>query len=179
MRKALLINGPPASGKTTLARKLVPILQYPYLSLDAIKEVLFEHLGVGDRDFNRRLGNASLSIILSLIRDMPEDIHVMIEAWFGSRAFTDIGDQLKAVDIQEVAEIWCHAPGEILAERYLQRVVERHHGHPGEPFAGELMETAKSAVPLGIGPVLSIDTSQEIIMPAHEIASWVSEALNR
>ncbi len=148
LRKSLLINGPPASGKTTLARKLVPFLQYPHLSLDVIKEVLFEYLGVGNRAFNRKLGNASLSIIFSLVQDLPTHCYVMIDPWFGSRAFTDIGEQLKAVDVHKVAEIWCHAPGEVLAERYLQRIAERHHGHPDKAFARELMETAQSAAPL-------------------------------
>jgi glucokinase len=177
VRKALLINGPPASGKTTIAKQLVHILQCPLLSLDTIKEVLFEHLGVGDREFNRKLGNTSLSIIWSITREMPIDAFVMIEAWFGSSATKGIEGQLEAVNVHKVAEIWCHAPSEILATRYLQRVGERHHGHPAEAYASELIKLAKTAAPLGIGSVLSIDTSRELTTAPEDMAAWVRGVL--
>lgn len=179
MRKALLINGPPASGKTTIADQLLPILEYPLLSLDTIKEVLFKHLGTGDREFNRKLGRIALSIIWALVRDFQKDACVIIEAWFGSSAFTDIEGQLRQVGIERVAEIWCHAPGEILAGRYAKRVDARHQGHPGESYAQELLYVAQEATPLSIGPVLAIDTSKEEIMSSEDIADWVQQVLGQ
>jgi glucokinase len=179
LRKALLINGPPASGKTTIADQLLPILKYPLLSLDTIKEVLFENLGTGDREFNRKLGRIALSIIWALVRDFQKDACVIIEAWFGSSAFTDIEGQLRQAGIEGVAEIWCHAPGEVLAQRYAKRVGARHEGHPGESFAQELIRVAQEMAPLRIGPVLSIDTSEKEIMSPEEIADWVQQVLGQ
>jgi glucokinase len=179
LRKALLINGPPASGKTTIADQLLPILGYPLLSLDTIKEVLFENLGTGDRDFNRKLGRTSLSIIWALVGDFHKDTFVMIEAWFGSSAFADIECQLQQVGIERVAEIWCHAPGEILAGRYAERVDARPEGHPDESYAHELIHVAQEATPLRIGPVLPIDTSEEEMMSPEKIADWVQQILDQ
>jgi glucokinase len=179
LRKALLINGPPASGKTTIADQLLPILGYPLLSLDTIKDALFETLGTGDREFNRVLGRTALSIIWALVGDLHEDAFVMIEAWFGSSAFGDIESQLRQVGVERVAEIWCHAPGETLAERYIKRVDHRHPGHPDESYAQELINVAQDATPLNISPVLSIDTSGDDLPEPGVIADWVLQALDQ
>jgi glucokinase len=142
-----------------MARQLIPLLKCPLFSLDAIKEVLFVRLGVGDRDFNRQLGRASFEIILAIIRDCDPEATVMLDAWFGSSAFRDLEGQLERSGIGRVAEVWCHAPGQVLAERYNRRVGERHQGHPGKAYIKELIEVAAAAAPLGLGPVLSVDTS--------------------
>ncbi|MBE8523062.1 AAA family ATPase [Amycolatopsis sp. H6(2020)] len=45
----IVVSGPPAVGKSTLARELATRLTLPLLSRDAIKEALFDTLGYGDR----------------------------------------------------------------------------------------------------------------------------------
>jgi glucokinase len=179
LRKAILINGPPSSGKSHVAEQLVPLLAYPLFSIDTIKEMLFENLGTGDREFNRKLGRTALSIIMAIVRDLHEDAVVMIDAWFGSRAFNDLEGQLLQAKITHVVEIWCHAPGEILAERYIARVDDRHPGHPDESYANELIKVAQDATPLHIGPVLTIDTSEDVVMSPNEIAAWVQQVLEQ
>jgi AAA domain len=67
----VLVTGPPASGKTTLARPLAHHLGVPLLGKDTIKEALFDTLGTGDRAWSRRLGAASYAVLLALARELP------------------------------------------------------------------------------------------------------------
>ena len=83
MKSAILVNGVPASGKSSVARALSKATAWPLLTLDTIKEAHFQHLGTGDRDYNRMLGRASYEAIFALIADFPEDATVIIDAWFG------------------------------------------------------------------------------------------------
>jgi predicted kinase len=64
----LIILGSPASGKTTLATRLATDLEIPCYSKDAVKEALFATLGVGDREWSRRLSAASFAAVLELAR---------------------------------------------------------------------------------------------------------------
>jgi predicted kinase len=58
----IVITGLPASGKSTLASALAPLLRAPLIGKDMIKEQLFETLGTGDSAHSRRLSNASFAI---------------------------------------------------------------------------------------------------------------------
>jgi predicted kinase len=62
----IIILGAPASGKTTLARRLSPDLSLPCLCKDDVKEALFDVLGVTDREGSRRLSDASFAALLKL-----------------------------------------------------------------------------------------------------------------
>ena len=85
MRTAILVNGVPASGKSTLAGRLVDhlhahdIAAVP-LALDTVKEALFEHVGSGDRDHNRMLGRASYRAIFDSIAAFPAMLVPVIDA---------------------------------------------------------------------------------------------------
>jgi len=71
MRRAVLVNGVPASGKSTVARLISSRRNWPLLGLDVIKEPFFAHLGVGDREYNRKLGRASYQATFDLIEGFP------------------------------------------------------------------------------------------------------------
>ena len=72
MKRVALVNGVPASGKSTLARALAASTGWPVLALDTVKEALFDHLGAGDREHNRMLGRASYQAIFAAIGDFPD-----------------------------------------------------------------------------------------------------------
>jgi hypothetical protein len=67
----VLVTGPLASGKTTLARPLAHHLDLPLLGKDTIKEALFDTLGTGDGAWSRRLGGASYAVLLALAQELP------------------------------------------------------------------------------------------------------------
>ena len=162
MKRAVLVNGIPASGKSTVAGAIVKAKGWPLLTLDTIKEAFFAHLGTGDRDYNRMLGKASYQAIFALIKDFPDDSTVVIDAWFGFQPIEVLQGHIAHAGIGQIAEVWCHAPGDVLGERYRARLGQRHSGHLGESYIPELIELAGRAKPLGAYPLFDVDTTRSL-----------------
>ncbi|MDW6024361.1 ATP-binding protein [Mesorhizobium sp. BAC0120] len=175
MKRVVLVNGVPASGKSTVARALSDAQGWPLLTLDTIKEAFFEHLGTGDRDYNRLLGKASYQAIFALVADFPDSVTVVVDAWFGFQPAEVLEKHLARAGISRIAEIWCHAPAEIIGERYRARLAERHSGHLGASYIPELIELAGRARPLGHYPLFDVDTTRRFDLAA--LAEWLAEAL--
>lgn len=55
----VVASGLPASGKTTLARRLTSALELPLIDKDDILDRLFEERGIGDPAWRRRLSRES------------------------------------------------------------------------------------------------------------------------
>lgn len=174
MKRAVLVNGVPASGKSTVARAVSQARGWPLLTLDTIKEALFEHIGAGDRDYNRLLGRASYRAIFALIADFPDGATAVVDAWFGFQPVDMLHGHLQRAGIGEVAEIWCHAPPDIIGERYRARLETRHSGHLGASYIPELMALAERARPLGSYPLFDVDTTQPLDRAALE--EWLQSA---
>lgn len=104
MKTAILVNGVPASGKSTVARQISTFLGCPLLTLDTIKEPLFEHFGTGDREHNRKLGRASYGVIFSVIGDFPDPMTIVIDAWFGFQPMEVLERHLLTAGIERTAE---------------------------------------------------------------------------
>ena len=62
--KLLVIAGLPATGKSTLAKKLSAALNFPILEKDEIKEKMFDTIGFADRRQKRALDDAANAILL-------------------------------------------------------------------------------------------------------------------
>jgi glucokinase len=173
-RKAIIVNGPPASGKSTIAREMARSFNLPILVRDTIQEVLYDVIGTGDREYNRMLGRAGMAVIWAVINNFPLDASVIIDTWCRYPPYDWVVQGLSTAGIDRFVEIWCHAPGEVLSSRYLSRVGVRHPGHPGKEFAVELIEIAKKAIPMGIGDLFLVDTSSPEPVDYQKIARWVS-----
>ncbi|TPK23013.1 ROK family protein [Mesorhizobium sp. B2-5-9] len=174
-RRAVLVNGIPASGKSTVSRGIADRMGWPLLALDTVKNPFLEVLGGGDREFNRTLGRASYQAIWSLVGDAPAGSTFIVDAWFGFQPRQVLEDHLRNAGVEHTVEIWCRAPGEVLAERYGARLGQRLPGHPGAAYIPELIELAKRAEPLRRGPLFDVDTTQPIDFEA--IAAWLRATL--
>lgn len=62
----LVIAGPCATGKTTLAKSLAAVLDWPLLAKDSFKELLYEQLGPGDMGWLKKLGVTSFELLWSM-----------------------------------------------------------------------------------------------------------------
>lgn len=174
-RRAVLVNGIPASGKSTVSRGIAERMGWPLLALDTIKNPFLEVLGGGDREFNRTLGRASYQAIWSVVGEAPASTVFVVDAWFGFQPRQVLEDHLRTAGVEQTAEIWCHAPGEVLAERYRARLDQRPAGHPGAAYIPELIELAKRAEPLRRGPLFDVDTTKPIAFDA--ITQWLQTTI--
>ncbi|HVT53255.1 MAG TPA: AAA family ATPase [Dongiaceae bacterium] len=169
MKRAVLVNGVPASGKSTVAQAISHAEGWPLLTLDTIKEAFFAHLGTGDRDYNRRLGKASYQAIFAVIADFPRDTTAVVDAWFGFQPPEILDAHLATAGIAQVAQVWCRAPAEVVGERYRARLDARHAGHLGADYVPELIALAGTARPLEKYPVFETETTRPLDIVALRI----------
>lgn len=167
MRQAIIVNGVPASGKSTVSAHLTKALldagiaAVP-LCLDTVKEGLFVHVGTGDREHNRMLGRASYHAIFNTVAAFPDRLVPVIDAWHGFQPESVLRDHLARAGIERVIEVWCRVSPETAAARYRARTADRHPGHLPSSYADELFELAKRACPVAVGPVVEIDAEKPI-----------------
>lgn len=175
MKSVILVNGVPASGKSSVARAVASRLQAPLMALDTVKQPMFGHFGVGDREHNRKLGRASYEIIFSAIGDWPDPMTIVIDAWFGFQPREVLEKHLVAAGVTRTAELWCHAPASVIADRYGSRVATRSAGHPGLEYVPELIALVERAKPLELGACRAVDTTEELNVDG--VMSWLEHVL--
>jgi predicted kinase len=161
----IVVTGPPAAGKTTVARELAARLRLPLIAKDTIKEALFDALGVGDLAWSRRLGEATYLALAALAEDsVAAGGSLVLEGNFvrGSEVET----RLAALPAR-IVQIHCSAPLELLIERYEGR--GRHPGHIDHDRADALREAVEMRRhdPLDLpGETIRIDTTEPVDVPA-------------
>ena len=161
----VVVTGPPAAGKTTVARELAARLGLPLIAKDTIKEALFDGLGVGDLDWSRRLGEATYLTMLALAEEsVALGSGLVLEANFVRGS--EIESRLAALPARFV-QIHCSAPLEVLVERYAGR--ERHPGHVDERRIEGLREAVETGRhdPLDLpGEMFRIETTEPVDVAA-------------
>ncbi|MCE6075885.1 ROK family protein [Agrobacterium vitis] len=173
-KRLVMVNGVPASGKSAISHKLAGETGWQVLSLDAIKDPFLELIADVDRPFNRILGRASYKSIFSIIRNAAPGTTFIVDAWFGFQPADVLKEHIAMAGITQIIELWCHAPAETIGERYRSRLENRLPGHPGASYIPELIELAQNAKPIGLGPVLDINTIQP--KDARAILDWMEKA---
>jgi len=157
----VVVTGPPAAGKTTVARGLAARLPLPLVRKDTIKEALFDGLGTGDLAWSQRLGVGTYEVIWALLEEsLAAGSGLVTEANFvrgqDERHFARLPGA-------RIVQVHCDAPLDLLLERYGGR--ERHPGH----VDGERIRALRDAVesgrhdPLELpGETIRLDTSEEV-----------------
>lgn len=174
-RVAVLVNGLPGSGKTTLGTALSGQLALPLLSKDVVKETLFYWIGVGDRDWSRKLGAASAEVLWAVLACCP--LGALIEQPMGPGVRALIRQHLENADVDRHCEIWCDVPHEVAFRRFTERAPDRHPGHLTEQDMASGRPTAGyDAEPLGLGPVLRVPTDEPV--DVARVAFWVHAQLD-
>lgn len=180
----LIINGPPAAGKTTLALKLSRHLRLPLLTKDRIKESLGDTLEVETYEQSRALDNTTFALMLSLAQlQIDIGMGIVLEApYYGQTA-----ENLASLTTQSRgAVIQCEADRATLFNRWRARVPDRHWVHFDHPDQGlhpanyldwNSADFAASQPPPLALPVLHVNTINDYEPPFVSIVQWLRHNL--
>ena len=127
----IVVAGPPAAGKTTLARQIAAALGLALVCKDTLKQALYEQLGSRDRAWSQRLGAAVIQGMYALAADtLRAGASLVLESTF---IHPDTPGELQALIADTDARltaIYCYATPEVLSARYNARArSSRHPGH--------------------------------------------------
>ncbi len=143
--KLIIILGSPASGKTTLARRLGLQWRVPVLCKDDVKEALFEALGQGDRAWSRRLSEASFTTLVHLAhRQLSLDQSCIVEGNWRAVNVPVLEPVLRA-GAARALQIWCCAEPAEIVRRFTART--RHSGHLDALMPSEELERSAREAP--------------------------------
>jgi adenylylsulfate kinase-like enzyme len=153
----VVVDGPPASGKSTLAPALAAHLHLPLLAKDTIKDALMEVIPPTDVEQSRRIGRAAVGVMLALAAASP--IGAILESnFYRSRAVAEL---LRLPG--PLIEVFCRCDQETARSRYRRRAGTRAAGHFDAVRTDEELWNAEVSEPVAGGwPVIEVDTNAPV-----------------
>uniref|UniRef100_A0A942SXG0 ATP-binding protein n=1 Tax=Neobacillus citreus TaxID=2833578 RepID=A0A942SXG0_9BACI len=175
---AIVVNGMPGSGKSTVGAALAEVLGCPFLSKDLIKEPLADI--AGPTIASRELGGIAMDTMWSMARAVENGV-VVDAVWLPSRDRDRLEAGLAAAGSPRAVEVWCDVDRPTAQDRLRERyepgtVPVRHevHGDLADVLAfWDEHETAAGPIGLPGVPVVRVDTAKPYDVGAlvQEIAS--------
>jgi dephospho-CoA kinase len=161
----VIVTGPPAAGKTTVATFLADRLGLPLLGMDTIKEVLFEQIGALSRAESEQLGRAAFRVQIDLARNLAyAGVSLVLEAAIDASESDQLSSLVHSFPHAAV-HVAVHAAAPIRLERHAARVrtANRHRAHQITDEA-ETRDWAEHGVPEHTVPdlacpLIEVDTS--------------------
>lgn len=177
----VIVSGPPATGKTTLANLLAKELRLPCFMRDGLKEILMDTLGAPDRERSHELGRASYALLYDVVdRLLAVQVGAVIESNFNRG--TSEQDLQPFIERSRAVLIHCVAAPLDIERRYRERAGQgdRHPGHHDREALPALVENLEAGVyePMDLAiPLLRVDTSDGYDPAKSEIVAFVRECV--
>lgn len=131
MPRLIIIGGSLATGKSTIAKHLEQETGTKRISMDDLKERLFDIGGYRDRTWSKRIGHMAWPVFKQLVEmHLEQGDDVIAEATFLWPDDADWIQQIAAKYGADIFQIWMTADPQVARERFVHRANnERHPGH--------------------------------------------------
>lgn len=179
----VIVTGPPASGKSSLATRLSADLGLPCFAKDALKERLFDSLGWGEPDWSRRLGSASTALLYHIAGVLLEvGQSCILECNFRPEQALPQLTALYRRHPYRPVQIHCDAPVDELLRRFRSRWAggRRHPGHVDAASEEQVRASLEAHAygPIAVGGVLiQINTASGAGYDYGAVRAAVAEAV--
>ena len=181
----IVVTGPAANGKSTLAAWLGEQLSLPFISKDGIKEILFDTLGWRDREWSKWLGRASVEVLFYFVRVLlARSQSMVLENVFHPEMVSATFQALQHDTGCGILQIICAAEPAVNFERFRQRAElgVRHPGHVDlqclDEFTVWLQQERSMRLEVE-GPVIEVDTTEWAAVSYEAILKQIRSHLNR
>lgn len=162
----VVVSGPPASGKSTLAPVLARELGLPLVAKDTIKDAFMSVLSVPDIDSSRKVGRGAVAAMLAVAADAP--MGAVIEGNFYRSVAVDSLGRLPG----PLVEVFCRCDQAVAYARHQDRAGTRHAGHFDTVRTGEELWNDEVTAPVAGGwPVLEVDTN--VAVDVAEVLAFI------
>jgi predicted kinase len=142
---------------------------------DALKEALYDTIAVGEVEWSRRLGTAAYAVVFAVADAVLRSGGSLVaEANFFRGAHEERFARLPA---HRLVQVHCHAPLDVVLDRYTTRSGTRHPGHLDGDRAAELRARFETDLndPLDVpGELVRLDTASADVA---ELADLVIDRL--
>lgn len=157
----VVVSGPPASGKSSIAPAIAAELAVPLVAKDTIKHALMSVLPVPDVAASQLLGRAAVTAMLAVAADSP--VGAVIES--------NLHRSLAVAELRRlpggIVEVFCRCDPDVAAERYRNRAGTRHPGHFDVERAATATWPPETCQPVAGGwPVLEVATDRPVDLGA-------------
>lgn len=128
----ILVSGLPATGKTSLSKGMARHLGLPLISKDTIKEILFDGVGHGSREWGEKLNAPTYKLLNYFVQQqLQSNQSVIIET-----PYDDDFPRAEYIALQsqydfDCVQVMCYAEPQVLVDRFIARInaPDRHPGH--------------------------------------------------
>ena len=138
----LIVTGPPAAGKTALARQLAQDLNMPLSAKDVLKDTLYRALGFGEKDWSRQVGMSAISLLFLIAgRMLGTGASLITECNFYRQLSSERAGKIAHDAKARVIQVHYSAPPMVLVERNAARLEQTqlrpgHHVMPERELLG-------------------------------------------
>ncbi len=129
----IIISGLPGTGKTTLAKKIADEFGFVMVSMDEIKEVMWDTMGHEfDFEFTDKIGKTAFELLFHFLESsLSKGVSLVIEAHFHPELNNERFNKLKEKYGVNLIQIYCDCETEVLRKRFSARMEKDsyHKGH--------------------------------------------------
>ncbi len=126
MKKVILIMGHLASGKSSIAKRLLEDLNISTISKDDVKEILSDHIGYNNREENLKLSKATFHLLAHSISCLKDEDAIILESNFKNDELKMLKENYKNI---QFLSLFLSGNPVVLYDRYFKRQPSRHIAH--------------------------------------------------